>query len=189
MLKQKILNDAFVCHRLIAIRTPKEDWGETIVGYVKELTPSYITIDEIDEYGCPIGSSTFKMESLIDIVIDDKTLKSLKFLEGQGNYLSPQKCSTIWGSGYEIKEHIANRMIEKETITLFVEDGQNDDTNIIGIVEDIDEKYVLVNLIDRYGENDGTILVPLETITGIRWRSMEDQARWLLHQNGQTWKK
>ena len=72
-------------------------------------------------------------------------------------------------------------MKEKEIITLFVEDEINDDTNIIGIVEDIDEENVLVGLIDRYGENDGTILVPLETITGVRWGSMEDQSRWLLN--------
>lgn len=72
-------------------------------------------------------------------------------------------------------------MKEKEIITLFVEDEINDDTNIIGIVEDIDEENVLVGLIDRYGENDGTILVPLGTITGVRWGSMEDQSRWLLN--------
>ena len=72
-------------------------------------------------------------------------------------------------------------MKEKDIITLFVEDEINDDTNIIGIVEDIDEENVLVGLIDRYGENDGTILVPLGTITGVRWGSMEDQSRWLLN--------
>ena len=189
MLKQKIINEAFISHKLIAFRTPNEDWGETIVGYVKELTTEKITIYEINEYGCPIGISTFKYESLIDIIIDDKTLKSLKYLEDQNKHLFLQNCTTIWGSGYEIKEHISNKMIEKEIITLFVEDGIKDDTNIIGIVEDMDEKNVLVGLIDRYGENDGTILVPLETITGVRWGSMEDQARWLLNQNGQSWGK
>ncbi len=181
MLKQKILNDAFVNQRMIAFRTPMEEWGETIVGYVKELTSENITIDEINEYGWPIGTSTFKVESLINIITDDKTLKCLKYLEGQGEHLSLQKCITVWGTGYEIKEHITNKMIEKEIITLFVEDELNDDTNIIGIVDDVDETSVLICLIDRYGENDGTILVPLDTITGVRWGSMEDQARGLLN--------
>ena len=182
MLKQKLLNDAFVSHRLIAFRTPTEKWGETIVGYIKEITSENITIDEINEYGCPIGTSTFKLKSLIDIVLDDKTLKCLKLMEDYGNQFSLQKCTTVWGKGYELKEYIKNKMKEKETITLFVEDGVDDDTNIIGIVEDIDQKSVLVNLIDRYGERDGTILIPLETITGIRWGSMENQARWMLNE-------
>ena len=181
MLKQRILNDAFVSHRLIAFRTPMEEWGETIVGYVKELTHEIITLDEINEYGCHIGSSTFKIESLIDIVIDDKTLKCLKYMESHCECLSPQNCITIWGTGYDVKEHITNKMKEKETITLFVEDGIKNDTNIIGVVEDIDEESVIVNQIDRYGEKDGSILLPLETITGVRWGSIENQARRLLY--------
>lgn len=76
MLKQRILNDAYVNHKLIAFRTEKEEWGETIIGHVKEITSRHITINEIDEYGLPIGTTTFSIDALIDIVIEDKTLDS-----------------------------------------------------------------------------------------------------------------
>lgn len=182
MLKQRILQDAYVNNKLIAFRTEKEEWGDNIIGHVKELTPESITINEIDEHGIPIGVSTFKMDALIDIVTEDKTLKCLDFLEKHHNHFSQKKCTTVWGNGQELRNRISEIMKERKPITLFVED---DDTNVIGIIEDIDEKSVLVAIIDSYGENDGKILVPLETINGVRWESLEDNTRWLLYQNRQ----
>lgn len=183
MLKNKILNDAWVNHKLIAVRTGKEEWGETIVGHIKELTSKCITINEIDEYGIPIGTTTFKMDSLINIIIEDKTLKCLEILEERYKQLSQKKCTTFWGCGNEIKKYIADRMKERKIITLFVKDGEIDDTNVMGFVEEMDERSVLIAQVDRYGENDGKILVPLETITGVRWESLEDSTRWLLYQS------
>lgn len=183
MLKQKILNDACINHKLIALRTEKEEWGDTIVGYVKEVTTQRVTINEVDEYGIPIGTTSFKMNDLIDIVIDDKTLKCLEILEGKNKRLARKECSTIWGNGYEIKEYIYRWGKNRKPITLFVENNENDDTNVIGFVDEMDEKSVLIEMIDNYGELDGKILIPLETITGIRRDSQEDNARWILYQN------
>lgn len=181
MLKHKILSDACANNKLIAFRTEKEEWGETIIGHVKELTSQRIIINEIDEYGTSIGTTSFKLDSLIDIVTEDKTLKCLEILEKQNKHLSQTKCTTFWGNGYELKDYIVDRIKSRKPTTFFVEDGDTDDTDIIGFVEAIDEKSVLIKMIDRYGENDGKILVPLETITGIRWDSIEDNARWLLN--------
>lgn len=183
MLKHKILSDALANNKLIAFRTEKEEWGETIIGHVKEITSQCIIINEIDEYGTPIGTTSFKLNTLIDIVTEDKTLKCLEILEKQNKRLCQIKCTTFWGNGYELKDYIAGRIKSKKFTTLFVEDDDTDDTNVIGFVESIDENSVLVAMIDKYGETDGRILVPLDTITGIRWESMEDNARWLLYQN------
>lgn len=181
MLKHKILSDACANNKLIAFRTEKEEWGETIIGHVKEVTSQRIIINEIDEYGTSIGTTSFKLDSLIDIVTEDKTLKCLEILEKQNKHLSQTKCTTCWGNGFELKDYIVDRIKSRKPTTFFVEDGDTDDTNVIGLVEAIDEKSVLIKMIDRYGENDGKILVPLETITGIRWDSIEDNARWLLN--------
>lgn len=186
MLKMKILNDAYANNQLIAFRTPKEEWGETIVGHIKKLTPENITVKEISEYGESIGTTTFKVDDLINIVVEDKTLRCLEYTEKMSKRLSAAKCTTIWGNGFETKEQILDRMKERKIITLFVEDGEDDDTNVIGFVEDVDDKSVLVEMIDEYGEKNGKILVPLETITGVRWESLEDNSRWLLYQNSQT---
>lgn len=183
MLKQKILKDACINHKLIAFRTEKEEWGETIVGHVKEVTSRRIIINEIDDYGMPIGSTTFNMDALIDIVIEDKTLKCLEILQGKNKLLTRKECTTVWGNGYEIKDYIYSWKNDRKPITLFVEDNESDDTNVIGFVDEMDEKSVLIEMIDREGELDGKILLPLETITGIRWGSQEDNARWILYQN------
>lgn len=183
MLKQRILNDAYVNHKLIAFRTEKEEWGETIIGHVKEITSRHITINEIDEYGLPIGTTTFSIDTLIDIVIEDKTLKCLEVLESKNKQLTKKGCTTYWGNGHELKDHISAMLKDRKLVTLFVEDGNADDTNVIGFVDEIDEKSVLVEMVDRYGEIDGKILVPIDTIMGIRWDSQEDKARWLLNQS------
>ena len=185
MLKQRILNDAHVNHKLIAFRTEKEEWGETIIGRVKEITPQHITINEVDEYGIPIGATTFKIDALINIVIEDKTLECLEVLERKNKQLTKKGCTTFWGNGYELKGYISARLKERKPITLFGEDGDADDTNVIGFVKEMDEKSVLIEMVDRYGEIDGKILVPLETIMGIRWESQEDKARLLLNRSRQ----
>ena len=183
MLKQKILDNACVNHKLIAFRTEKEEWGETIVGYVKEVTSQRVTINELDDYGMPIGITSFKIDALIDIVIEDKTLKCLEILEGKNKRLTRKECSTIWGNGCELREYLYDYKKNRKPITLFVAENENDDTNVIGFVDEVDEKSVLIEMIDRYGELDGKILIPLETITGIRRESQEDIARWILYQN------
>lgn len=180
MLKQRILNDACTKHKLIAFRTDKEEWGETIIGHVKEVSTRHITINEIDEYGIPIGTTTFNTDALINIVVEDKTLRTLELLEKKNKQLTKKSCTTFWGNGHELKSYISDKLNEGKPVTFFVEDGDKDDTNVIGFVKELDEKNVLVEMIDRYGEIDGKILVPLETITGIRWDSQEDKARWLL---------
>ncbi len=183
MLKSSLLNQASACQKLIAFRTEQQEWGETIIGHVKKVTKELITINEIDEYGFPIGTTTFKLDDLIDIMIDDKTLSCLEILESKNKQLSPAKTYTLWGNGVETRKYIYSRMKEGKPIVLFVEDGDTNDTNIIGFVTAIDEISVMIELIDRYGEKDGKIIVPLETITGIRWNGQEDIARWILYKN------
>lgn len=187
MLKQRILNDACVNHKIIAFRTEKEEWGETIIGHVEEVSSRHITIDEIDEYGIPIGTTTFNTDALINIVIEDKTLKCLELLEKKNKQLTKKSCTTFWGNGHDLKGYIYDRLNDGKLITIFVEDDDTDDTNVIGFVREMDEQSVLVEMIDRYGEIDGKILIPLETIIGIRWESQEDKARCLLRQS--RWKE
>ena len=160
--------------------------NQTIVGHIKKLTPENITVKEISEYGESIGTTTFKVDDLVNIVVEDKTLRCLEYTEKMSKRLSAAKCTTIWRNGFETKEQILDRMKERKIITLFVEDGEDDDTNVVGFVEDVDDKSVLVEMIDEYGEKNGRILVPLETITGVRWESLENNLRWLLYQNSQT---
>lgn len=186
MLKQKILSKACENNKLIAFRTEKEKWGETIIGHVKKIDLDNITIAEVDEYGIPIGTTTFKLDALIDIIIEDKTIRCLETLEEQHTKLIQNNCTTFWGNGYEIKALISKIINKKKPVTIFVKDGYDDDTNIIGFVLEMDEKSVLVEMIDRYGESDGKILVPLETITGVRWDSLEDNARWLLYKKNNS---
>lgn len=183
MLKDSILTQASACQKLIAFRTEKQEWGETIIGYVKSVTTELITINEIDEYGLPIGTTTFRLDDLIDIMIDDKTLSCLEILESKNKQLSPAKSFTFWGNSVDIRKYILARMKEGKPIVLFVEDGDTNDTNIIGLIAAVDDISVMIDLIDRYGEKDGKIIVPLDTITGIRWNGQEDVARWLLYEN------
>lgn len=182
MLKYKILNEAFSKHRLIAFRTEKEEWGETIIGYVVGLEVGKITIKEIDEYGFPIGVTTFKTDDLIDIMIEDKTIRCLEILERNQQSLSPEKSATVWGIGEDIKNRLTESITERKPVILFVKDGDTDDTNIIGFIKEMDDDCVLVELIDRYGEYDGRILIPIDTITGVRLDGQESNARWLLYQ-------
>ena len=183
MLKYKILNEAFSRHKLIAFRTEKEEWGETIIGHVVGLEDGKITINEIDEYGIPIGFTTFKTDDILDIMIEDKTIRCLEILEKNQQFLSPEKSSTVWGIEEDIKKSLIDSITERKPIILFVKDGNTDDTNIIGFVKEMDDDYVLIELIDRYGEYDGRILIPIDTITGVRLDGQESNARWLLYQS------
>ena len=177
-MKKKLLKEAMLQHKLIAFRTEKERWGESIIGYVVELTENNITVNEIDEIGSFIGFSTFKLDDIVDIVMDDKTLRCLTSLNTNNKQISTNTTSTIWGIGDEMKNHILLMKQRNELFTLFIED---DETSVIGFVNDIDDKSVLVDMVDNYGEENGKILIPFEIITGIRWKSAEDQARLILY--------
>lgn len=177
-MKKNLLKEAMLQHKLIAFRTEREKWGESIIGYIVELTDNNITVNEIDEIGSFNGFSTFKLDSIVDIVMDDKTLRCLTSLNTYNKQIFANTTSTIWGIGDEIKNHIFQMKQRNELFTLFVED---DETSVIGFVNDFDDNSVLIDMVDNYGEKNGKILIPYEIITGVRCKSAEDQARLILY--------
>src|SRR5258708_32647094 len=103
IMKKSLLESALKEKSLIGIRTNSQDWGESIIGFIIDLEDSYFTINEIDEDGFFIGNSTIEIENIINIDVDDRYIKRLKFIHDQA--LNPNSRITIWKQGAAITPH------------------------------------------------------------------------------------
>jgi hypothetical protein len=178
-MKKTLLENAFKDKSLIGIRTNVLDRGESIIGFIVELEESFFTINEIDEYGLFIGNTIIAIEDIVNIEINDRYQKRLKFIYDNSSTLNPNNRITIWKEGTELVAHFKT-LIENKKITTFYFDEED---YVIGIILKFDKEYVMLNNIGIEGDEDGTSCYPIDKLIGLRYDGIEEQKIRLLYEN------
>jgi hypothetical protein len=184
-MKKSLLESALNEKSLIGIRTNSEDWGESIIGFIIGLDDSYFTINEIDEYGFYIGSTIKEIESIVNIDIDDRYIKRLKFIHDHVSTFNINSRKTIWKEGSSLIPHFKN-LIESKTIVTFY---FNEEDYVTGTILKFDEDYVLINNIGREGDEDGISCQHINKLIGLRYNSLKEQKIKLLYENRSSFYK
>ena len=61
-MQQSFLKKALEDKSLIGIRTHSQDWGESIIGFIVKMDETSFLINEIDEYGSYLGTTSIEIE-------------------------------------------------------------------------------------------------------------------------------
>jgi hypothetical protein len=179
---KNLLENAIKENTLIGIRTNSLDWGELIIGFIVKLEESYFTINEIDEYGLFIGNTIIAIEDVINIEINDRYQKRLKFIFDNSSTLKPNNRITIWKEALDLIPHI-NYLIENGKITTLYYD---EDDYVTGVILKFDEDYLKIKNIGREGDEDGMSYYPIDKLIGLRYDGIEEQKIQLLYENRTT---
>ncbi|MBW6480872.1 MAG: hypothetical protein K0B37_15690 [Bacteroidales bacterium] len=178
-MKTDILKKAFKEKSLIGIRTNMLEWGESIVGFVVNINESYFTINEIDENGFFIGNTEIAIEEVINIEVEDRYQKRLKFIHDNKSTLDINKRKTIWKEGEAIIPHFKALIEDKKIVTLFF----NEDDYVYGFIVKNDSSYVMIKNIGSEGDEDGISYYPIDRLIGLRYDGLVEQKIKLLYEN------
>ena len=178
-MKRKILENAKKNKSLVGVRTQKLDIDESIIGFVINVENPYFTINEIDENGVLIGNTTIPLNDIVNIDIDDRYQKRLKFIYDNNSILSIDKRVTIWKEESELLPHLKN-LVEENKIATFYFDEEN---YVIGKVIEFDNDNLLIKCIGSEGDFDGISCYSVANLVGLRYDSLEEQKITLLHEN------
>lgn len=178
-MKKMILKEMVKKNTLIGIRTNNLDWDETIVGFINSIEETCFTINEIDKYGLLIGSTIIKIEDVINIDINDRYLKRLKYIYDNKSIFNYNDRTTIWGTGDELIKYF-KLLFEKKSITTFFYDEED---YLTGILMKYDKKYIKIMCVGDEGDEDGISYYPIDKLIGLRYDGIEEQRIKLLYQN------
>lgn len=178
-MKKTFLENAYKEKTLIGLRTILLDWGESIIGYVISVEELYFTINEIDEYGFFIGRTIIAIEDVINIEINDRYQKRLKFIQENNSNLNSNSQITIWKDGVNLISHLKELIEAKKITTLFYDE----DDYVIGIVLQLDQEDLMIKNIGTEGDEDGISCYPIDKLMGLRYDGINEQKVKILHEN------
>ena len=174
---KKLLNQFFIEKRLIGIRTKEIEWDELIIGYITDVSDQYFNINEIDEYGFPIGYTTIHIEDVCNIAYDDVYINNIQFLHENNVNFDVSKKVTLWKKFNDLIDHMEILKKSNKIIKLYFED----DIYVIGKILSFDDEFILISGIDTYGENDGFYCYYANTLEGLTYDGLEEQKIELLY--------
>ncbi len=178
-MNKKLLENAIKEKSLIGIRTNSTDWGESIIGFIVGIEETFFTINEIDEYGLFIGNTIIAIQDIVNIEINDRYQKRLKFIHENSSMFKPNNRISIWKSDVELFPNF-KFLNENQIITTFYFD---EDDYVIGIIIKFNKESILIKNIGREGDDDGMSCYPIVKIIGLRYNSIEEQKIKLLYEN------
>jgi len=178
-MKQNVLKKAFEEKTLIGMRTNREEWDETIIGFITELDELSLTISEVDKYGFDIGQTQIEIDDIIHIDVDDPYQRRLSYIINNRFVFDRSKTKTLWRKGEALLSCIHPLIEEKKIVTLYLEE----DEYITGIILEYERPYIMVRCIGRDGREDGVSYYPIDNLTGARYDGLEEQKIKLLYEN------
>ena len=178
-MQQTFLTKALKDKSLIGIRTKSQDLGESIIGFIIEVEDSFFIINEIDKYGSFIGNTTIETEEIINIDIDDRYQRRLKFIHDNLTTFNINNRITVWKEGAKLLPYLKS-LIENKTIVTFY---FNDDDYATGIVIRLDGSKIIIDNIGSEGDDDGLSCHYVNNLIGLRYNSLEEQKIKLLYEN------
>lgn len=175
MIKQ-LLNKSIEEKSIIGIRTKNLEWGEVIIGFVVNIEEKYLTINEIDEFGCEIGSTIIELDNILHVEYKDKYQKQLQFTFHNKHYFNIDKRVTIWKNGVELIPYFKEIEEKKILCTLFL----NEEDFIYGFLLNYSKTNLLISNIGDDGYEDGMSCYYIDDIIGLRYNSLTEQKIMLL---------
>lgn len=171
-------------NELIGIRTDREEWDQSLIGFITDLDDDSVTINELDRDGTLTGSTTILLTNILSIDFDDRYQQRLKFIHDNRSLLDANKQVTIWRTGTDLSDHLSFLIQNKNIATLYFSDPNDEDDNyVLGIVEAFDQNYIVIRNVGKEGDDDGQSCRLMNDLVGIKYAGVDEQKIALMYKN------
>jgi hypothetical protein len=164
---------------LIGIRTLREDWDESLIGFVTNLNDHSVTLNEIDKDGNSTGNTIILLSDIVSLDFDDRYQRRLNLIFKNRDQLKINDQITVWLTGKDLSDHLNTVIKTGNIVTLFFEE----DVYVLGIIKAIDSEWILVHNIGVEGDDDGESYHLIENIVGIKYSGVDEQKVSILYKS------
>jgi hypothetical protein len=171
-------------NELIGITTNREEWDQSLIGFITDLDEDSVTINELDRDGTLTGSTTILLTNIVSLDFDDRYQRRLKFIHDNRSLLDANKQVTIWRTGTDLSDHLSFLIQTKNIATLYFSDHNDEDDNyVLGIVKAFDQTHIVICDVGREGDDNGESCRLMNDLVGLKYAGVDEQKIALMHKN------
>ena len=172
-----ILREAQREKQLVCIFRDPSDLRRFAVGFVEAVSDADYSLQQIDPDGNPDGLDIGSIDDIIEIRKESRYARQIALLmekddedlpkpaQGWNGKPNPESC---------LDEVLRRSMLEKLVVNILLATG-DDELRFYGIVRELSDTHVRVDVLSDDGEPDGTSVVRLDDIAGLQVNTRDER--------------
>lgn len=174
-----ILREAQRERQLVCVFRDPSDLRRFAVGFVEAVSDNDYTLQQIDPDGNPDGLDIGPIDDIIEIRKESRYVRQIALLmekeeekaelakppQGWNGAPNPESC---------LDEVLRRSMLDKLVVNILLATG-DDELRFYGIVRELSDTHVRVDVLSDDGEPDGTSVVRLDDIAGLQVNTREER--------------
>ena len=170
---RKFLQRLLAAKKSVRLFAEEGDPAFFVDGYLVRVCDEYVLLLSVDEDGAFDGYCLKRTENIFRADTDSQYLQALE------KPIEKREIADPFG-GTEVTLKDVFSRLAKEKILCSVELFDDADTITYGFIKDVSETAVVMNEIDRYGKDDGSVCIRTENVTTVCFGSKREQKRFEL---------
>lgn len=170
---KKFLQRLLAAKKSVRLFAEEGDSTSFVDGYLVRVCDEYVLLFSVDEDGVFDGYCLKRIENIFRADTDSQYLQALKKTIERQEIIDPFGAADL--TLKDVFCHLA-----KEKILCSVELFDDAETKTYGFIKDVSETAVVMNEIDRYGKDDGSVCIRTENVTTVCFGSKREQKRFEL---------
>jgi hypothetical protein len=175
---QTILMSAYELKKIVDINVYETE-EESVIGYITNVSAEHFTIKEVDKFGNSNGSTTYAVDKIKNISLDNWYLRSLQIIIDNHKKLNQDDRVTIYKKGKELTLQFKYLKENNIMTMLFFEEDRYE----LGFILDYDENFILFKDIEQDGSVLGITCYRINEIIGLRYNGLGEQKTKFLYDN------
>jgi hypothetical protein len=163
-----VLEDHLKSGSLISIFL--DEWEKFDFGRLRYLNHEIYVFETFTKFGDHDGFAVRRVSDITKIERDGKYERALMKLVAKLLDVSPKYSLVLSGASCNFTDVLRVAQNSRAFITIW---GAGE--AIAGMVSDLTDEYVVLDIVDRVGERDGKAIIPTSDITGIDYETRQEQ--------------
>jgi hypothetical protein len=169
-----MLGEARRDRQLICLFRDPLDLRRFTVGFVEAVSDTDYTLQQVDPDGNPDGLDVGAIDDIIEIRRESRYVRQISLLmekeeeartvKGWNGNPHPESC---------LDEALRRSLAEQLVVNVLLATG-DDELRFHGIVRDISETHVRLDVLSDDGEPDGTSVIRIDDIAGLRMNTRDE---------------
>ena len=173
----EILREAQRERQLVCIFRDPSDLRRFAVGFVEAVSDADYTLQQIDPDGNPDGLDIGSIDDIIEIRKESRYARQIALLmekeeepaakpaQGWNGKPNPESC---------LDEVLRKSMLDKLVVNVLLATG-DDELRFYGIVRELTDTHVRVDVLSDDGEPDGTSVIRIDDIAGLQVNTRDER--------------
>ena len=180
-LGYKLLASALQERKLVSIYLDRDDPDMCNVGYVLKLSKNMIILESVNSEGAPDGILLHKISEIYKVETGSKYEKSLSLLEANWQDLYRPRLDPKRIAELTTIEDICAYAKKKEAFITIVQKDDDDQNDKTGFITEMNGDEIVLNVVTRFGEDDGTLIISYDKISTIGCDGIEERKSSILY--------